>query len=126
MCAASPEQAHEVEARDRVALAKVEPVRLGALSRGVELDARAAVVARPLDEVLVEEAPVAMRAPALRGDEVVDVDVAAADEVRVEPVPGAGTALVAVEDRRYPVTVLVPGGVAVVELLLAEVAAQLS
>src|SRR5438552_10445607 len=92
---------------------------------GVELDARAALVPGQLEQVLVEQAPVAVRAPAIGGDEVVDVEMTAADEVREQAVASAGSALVAVEDGGDSVAVHVPSHVAPVELILAQPRAQL-
>ena len=67
-----------------------------------------------------------MRAPALGGHEIVDVDVVAAHEVGQEPVAGRGPALVAVEQPRHAIALRVPRRITGVKLLLAELGPQLS
>src|SRR5947208_3500085 len=121
----SSEGALEMKARDLVSLPKIELVRSCPAHARVQLDRAAALVASQVDEVLVEQPAVSTGAPALRGDQVVDVEVLAVDEIREQPVTGRRTAVFAVEHRSDSVTALVPGGVARVKLVFGQFRSKL-
>jgi hypothetical protein len=120
------EGADEVKAHDRVSLTEVEAMGVAAMCPGIELYAGAAPPPGDLDEVLVEQAAIAVRSPLLAGHEVIDIHVKAAGEIRHQPVPGARTAFVAVENTDDSVAIVVAYVVAATELLLVEVGPQLT